>query len=65
MSAHVLLNLLNKLGGVRWLSGRVLDLRSRGCGCEPNWRHCTLCALARGFILCLVLVQPRKTHLEM
>ena len=26
--------------GVQWLSGRVLDLRLRGCRFEPHWRHC-------------------------
>ena len=26
--------------GPRWLSGRVLDLRSRVCGFEPQQRHC-------------------------
>ena len=26
--------------GAQWLSGRVLDLRLRGCGFEPHWRHC-------------------------
>ena len=28
------------LRGAWWLSGRVLDLRSRGCGFEPHRRHC-------------------------
>ena len=26
--------------GNRWLSGRVLDMRLRGCGFEPHRRHC-------------------------
>ena len=26
--------------GGQWLSGRVLDLTSRGCGLEPHLRHC-------------------------
>ena len=26
--------------GAWWLSGRVLDSRSRGCWFEPHWRHC-------------------------
>ena len=26
--------------GAQWLSGRVLDLRPRGLGFEPHWRHC-------------------------
>ena len=25
--------------GAQWLSGRVLDLRPRGCGLEPHQRH--------------------------
>ena len=24
----------------QWLSGRVLDLRPRGCGLEPHQHHC-------------------------
>ena len=28
--------------GAQWLSGRVLDLRPRGCGFEPHWRHCVV-----------------------
>ena len=45
MSAHVLLNLLNELGGgggewgAQWLSGRVLDSRPKGSGFEPHRRH--------------------------
>ena len=27
-------------GRALWLSGRVLDLRSRGSGSEPHQRHC-------------------------
>ena len=26
--------------GTQWLSGRVLDLRPKGCGFEPHRRHC-------------------------
>ena len=26
--------------GAQWLTGRVLDLRPRGCGFEPHRRHC-------------------------
>ena len=37
--------------GKQWLSGRVLDSRSRGCGFEPNRQHC--------------LVSLRKTHLSL
>ena len=25
--------------GAQWLRGRVLDLRLRGGGFEPHWRH--------------------------
>ena len=28
--------------GDQWLSGRVLDLRPRGCGFEPHPRHCVV-----------------------
>ena len=28
--------------GAQWLSGRVLDLRPRGCGFEPHRRHCVV-----------------------
>ena len=41
-------------------SGRVLNLGSRGCRFQPYWRHCIFYLWARHFILCLVLVQPRK-----
>ena len=34
--------LLHKSWGAQWLSGRVLDLRSRGCGFEPLWLHCVV-----------------------
>ena len=46
-----LLKLQSKSRGARWLSGRVLEWRSRGCGFEPHRRHCavslskTLCPL--------------------
>ena len=31
------------LKGVQWLiSGRVLDSRPRGCGCDPHRRHCVV-----------------------
>ena len=58
MSAHVLLNLINKLGksdkmrgGAQWLSGRVLDSRLRGCGFEPYLRHCVVVLEQDTFIL--------------
>ena len=28
--------------GARWLGDRVLDMRLRGCGFEPHWRHCVV-----------------------
>ena len=27
-------------GGARWLSGRMLDSRSRGCEFESYWKYC-------------------------
>ena len=47
--------------GVQWLSGRVLDLRPRGCGLEPHLRHCVV-SLSKNINPSLVLVQPRKIH---
>ena len=43
------------------LSGRVLDLRPRGCGFEPHQRHCVV-SLSKNINPSLVLVQPRKTR---
>ena len=37
--------------GAQWLSGRLFDLRLRGCGFEPHRRHC--------------VVSLRKTHLSL
>ena len=28
--------------GMQWLSGRVLDLRPKGCRFEPHRRHCVV-----------------------
>ena len=28
--------------GVQWPSGRALDLRLKGCGLEPQQRHCVV-----------------------
>ena len=28
--------------GAQWLSGRVLDLRPRGCRFQPHRRHCVV-----------------------
>ena len=37
--------------GAQWLSGRVLDLRQRGRGFEPYWRHCVVVLEQDTFIL--------------
>ena len=37
--------------GAQWLSGRVLDLRSRGRGFEPHQRHCVVVLEQDTFIL--------------
>ena len=49
--------------GAQSLSGRVLDLRSRGCRFEPHRWHCVV-SFSKTIILCLVLVQPRKIRLD-
>ena len=53
--------IMHTLTGVQWLSGRVLDMRSRGPGSSLTgitW----LCPWARHIYPSLVLVQPRKTN---
>ena len=47
--------------GAQWLSGRVLDSRSKGRGFEPHWRHCVV-SLSKNINPSLLLVQPRKTR---
>ena len=42
--------------GVRWLSGRVLDLELRGYGVEPYRRHCIVSLSKATFVFCLALV---------
>ena len=37
--------------GVQWLNGIVLDLKPRGCGFEPHWRHCVVVLEQDTFIL--------------
>ena len=37
--------------GAQWLSGRVLDLRPKGCGLEPQRRHCVVVLEQDTFIL--------------
>ena len=40
--AKKVLYTLTKYEGVQWLSGRVLDSRSKGCGFKPHRRHCVM-----------------------
>ena len=47
--------------GAQWLSGRVLDLTSRGRRLEPQGRHCVV-SLSKNINSSLVVVQPRKTR---
>ena len=49
------------LGSAVAYSGRVLDPRPRGRGCEPHQHHCVV-SLSKNINPSLVLVQPRKTH---
>ena len=46
--------------GVQWLSGRVLDSRSRGPGFEPHQCHFVV-SLSKKINPSLVRAQPRKT----
>ena len=39
------------VNGAQWLSGRVLDSRPRGRGCEPHRRHCVVVLEQDTFIL--------------
>ena len=47
--------------GAQWLSGRVLDSRTKGRGFEPHRGHCVV-SLSKNINPSLVLVQPRKTR---
>ena len=47
--------------GAQWLSGRVLDSKSKGRGFEIHGRHCVV-SLSKNINPSLVLVQPRKTR---
>ena len=58
---HILQSEHAYLYGAQWLSGRVLDLRMRGRGFEPQQRHCVV-SLSNNIHLSVVLVQPRKTR---
>ena len=40
-----------RLEGAQWLSGRVLDSRPKGCGFEPQRRHCVVVLEQDTFIL--------------
>ena len=65
MTLHVLNDIIDDIElprklGAQWLCGRVLDSRPRGCGFEPDRRHCVV-SLSKNIDLRLVLVQPRKT----
>ena len=53
--------LLHVCKGVQWLSGRVLDLRPKGRGFEPQWLQCVV-SLSKNINPSLILVQPRKTR---
>ena len=46
---------------MRWLSGRVLDSRPRGCGFEPQNRHCVV-SLSKTYNPSLLLVQSREAR---
>ena len=39
----------------------MFDLRLRGSGFKPHWRHCVM-SLSKNINPSLVLVQPRKTR---
>ena len=40
-----------QMQGAQWLSGSVLDSRSKGCGFRPHWRHCVVVLEQDTFIL--------------
>ena len=46
---HLLPYLYTK--GAQWISGRVLDLRLKGCGFETHRRHCVVVIEQDTFIL--------------
>ena len=50
--------------GAQWLSGGVLDFRSRGCGFKPHWRHCFVSS-SKIFYLQLSTGSNRNTHYDM
>ena len=47
----LIIGLLKTMVGAQWLSGRVLDLRPRGRGFEPDRHHCVVVLEQDTFIL--------------
>ena len=45
---------------MQWLSGRVLELRPRGRGLEPHWRHCVVVLEQDTFILAKYWFNPGR-----
>ena len=48
---------MQNIGGVQWLSGRVLNSKSRGHGFEPHGHHCAV-SLGMNFDPSLILTKP-------
>ena len=48
---NILFDKSHDMLGAQWLSGRVLDSRPKGCGFEPNRRHCVVVLEQDKFIL--------------
>ena len=42
VEANISVKSIPYISGVQWLSGRVLDLRTRGSGLEPQLRYCVV-----------------------
>ena len=59
LTAKKIITILHTKNRGQWLSGRVLDLRPRGCRFEPHRRHCFV-SLSKNINPSLELVQPRK-----
>ena len=53
LCCHIFLNIQTPIliRGAQWLSGRVLDLRPRGCRFEPHGSHCVVVLEQDTFIL--------------
>ena len=58
---RIISKLYAQFQGAKWLSGRVLDSRPRGCGFEPHRHYCVV-SLSKNINPSLVLVQPKKTR---